>query len=274
MDGWIKLHRKLLESEIMQKPALFLKVFVWLILKAQHEDYGGLKRGQGKTSIPDIIEAMKYKVGYRMERPTKKEIFGIIDWLRNPHEGNHEGDMIVTTKVTNGFTYNIVKYEYYQDDEAHEGNNEGLTKVQRRSNKGNNLYNKNDKNVRNIEEDDRAREEGKIFEYYKQNYGLIVPAQTDLIGSYLDDGLSAELIIKILEGGLGKSDKWSWVKKVLQNCLEGNVKTVSDYEAKKLERSKPPPTTRAEKKQDAVDRAKEIALKRLKEKGVITDDTS
>jgi hypothetical protein len=125
-----------------------------------------------------------------------------------------------------------------------------------------------------IDDDDdvRAREEGKIFEYYKQNYGLIVPAQVDLIGSYIDDGLSADLIIKILEGGLGKNDKWSWVKKVLQNCLEGNVKTVSDYEAKKVERkSRDHPPNRAADKEDRIRKATQEAFEELKREGIIDE---
>jgi hypothetical protein len=143
LDGWIKLYRKLLENQIMKKPPLYLKIFVWLLLRAQHTDIGRLKRGQGKTSIPEIIEAMSYKVGYRTEKPTTKEVFGIIDWLRNPDEGYDKGSMMVTTKVTNGFVYTIVKYEHYQDSDTYEGNNVGLTKGKRREELGNNLYNKN-----------------------------------------------------------------------------------------------------------------------------------
>lgn len=152
MPGWIKLYRKLIDSEIMKKPPMYLKVFIWLLLHAQHSNFNGLKRGQGKTSIPDIIEAMSYKIGYRIERPTKKEIYGIIDWLRSPYEGNDEGNMMVTTKVTHGFIYDIVKYELYQDDDEREGNDENPTKVQRRSRQGNNINKnvKNDKNDKNI----------------------------------------------------------------------------------------------------------------------------
>jgi hypothetical protein len=151
--GYILLSRKLIDSQIMKKPPLYLKVWIWLLLKAQHGDYKGLKRGQYKTSLPEIIEAMSYKVGYRIERHSKKEIFGIIEWLRNPHEGNHEGNMMVTTKVTQGFVYNIVNYDVYQNPNNYEGNNENPAKVLRREEKGSN-NNKNVKNVKKLKNKD------------------------------------------------------------------------------------------------------------------------
>jgi len=156
--GCILLSRKLIESEIMSKPPLYLKVWIWLLLKAQHTDFKGLKRGQYKTSINEIIEAMAYKVGYRKEKPTKKEIFGIIDWLRNPHERVNEGHMMVTTKVTHGFVYEVVKYSYYQDLNNYEGNSEGFTKETRREQQGDNI-NKNVKNDKNKELKDICADE-------------------------------------------------------------------------------------------------------------------
>jgi DNA replication protein DnaD len=120
-----------------------------------------------------------------------------------------------------------------------------------------------------IQEDERARE-GKVFEYYGQNYGLMAPAQVDLISSYLDDGLTPELIIKILEDGLGKDDKWSWVRAVLLNCLSQNVKTVSDYEAKKVERkSRDRPPGKGQEKEDRIRKATQEAFEELKKEGII-----
>jgi len=152
--GYILLSRKLIESEIMSKPPLYLKIWVWLLLNAQHTNYKGLERGSYKTSIPDIMDAMTYYVGYRKERPTKKEIFGVIEWLRNPHEGNGEGSMMVTTKVTHGFVYKVQNYSVYQEPKNYEGNDEGLTKVPMISNGGNNNNKNGFKNVKNDKKKD------------------------------------------------------------------------------------------------------------------------
>lgn len=157
--GYILLSRKLINSSIMNKPPLYLKVWLWLLLEAQHSEYRGLKRGQVFVNIPDLVKAMSYKVGYRTESPTKRQIQCVLDWLRNPDDGNANGTMnepmIVTTKVTRGLLVTIVKYDYYQDSEnyerSNESNNDSNTTVKRtlrqRStiNKNDKECNKNDK---------------------------------------------------------------------------------------------------------------------------------
>lgn len=160
-DGYILTSRKLLNSEIWSKPPLYIKVWMYLLLKAQHSDYKGLKRGQLITSIPEIQEACSYYVGYRKVTPSKKEVWGVINFLkndkngsdsRNPHEGTTKGTMIVTTKVTQGMLVTICNYNDYQDPKNYEGNSEGTTKELRREEQGNNINKngKNDKNDNNI----------------------------------------------------------------------------------------------------------------------------
>lgn len=123
--GYVLLPRIILDSPIMNKPPLYYKVWEYLLLNAQHRDYKGLKRGQLFTSIPRIQEAMSWTSGFRKETPSKKQIFGILEWLRNPNGGNAEVTMIVTTKVTHGMIVTICHYNDFQDSSAYEGNNEG-----------------------------------------------------------------------------------------------------------------------------------------------------
>ena len=171
--GYILLGRKVLGSEIMTKPPLYLKVWIYLLSKAQHRDYRGLKRGQLITSIPQIQKAMSYRVGYRKEMPTYRQIRNVLDWLRNPHEGrtnvNSNVNMIVTTNVTHGMLITIVNYGLYQDpknyERQHECHDEKLTKGARMSRQGHD-NNKNDKNVKNDKEDliYLTAEEGRFLE--------------------------------------------------------------------------------------------------------------
>lgn len=151
--GYVILSRSILDSPIMNKPPDYLKTWIYLLGKAQHKANGSLERGQGFTSLSEIAEVLSYYVGYRKVVPSKKQIWGIIEWLRNPYEGNSEGNtvepMIVTTKVTHGFVYTVCKYDVYQTPELYEGNSEGKTKddtkERRKESGGNNKY-KNDKN--------------------------------------------------------------------------------------------------------------------------------
>ena len=95
----------------------------------------------------------------------------------------------------------------------------------------------NKSKVNNIEEDEEetCARKAEIFKFYQQNIGLISPHQTEVINSFLDDGMSPDLVVEILKDSLGKSDKWSWAKKVMQNCIEQNVFMVEQYNAKKVE---------------------------------------
>lgn len=133
------ISRKIVESEIWDKPPLYLKVWMYLLMRAQYADYKQLKRGQLITSIPEIQEACSYYVGYRKITPSKREVWGVIDFLRNakngrnsrnPYEGNakvdNEGNMIETMKVTQGLLVTICNYNVYQDSRNYEGNGESL----------------------------------------------------------------------------------------------------------------------------------------------------
>jgi hypothetical protein len=157
MSGCILISRKLVESEIWKKPPLYIKVWLYLLIKAQHTDYKGLKRVQVFTSIPEIQEACSWYVGYRKETPSKSQIYKILEYLRNPHEGEHEGEtnatMITTTKSTRGIVVNIENYNVYQDLKTYESNTEHNaerpTKEKRKKSPADTI-NKNDKNVKNV----------------------------------------------------------------------------------------------------------------------------
>lgn len=127
--GYILLSKRIIESEIWKKPPLYTKVWIYLLCKAQYQNYKKLKKGQLRTSIPEIQENCSWYVGYRKMVPSKHQIYQIIDWLRKVHESNYESDtsetMITTTKATHGMLINIDNYCFYQNPKNYEGNNGG-----------------------------------------------------------------------------------------------------------------------------------------------------
>lgn len=184
--GCILIARKIIESEIWDKPPLYLKVWTYLLLKAQHSDYKGLRRGQLITSMPEIIEAVSWKVGARRERPTKDQIYQIIDWMRKPRENhgfgwvespkngenernteenttsqrilresNTKATMIATTKATHSMLVTIDNYGIYQTFSSYEsnaeGNDEKAMKGARKQRQPDNI-NKNGNNDKNEQE--------------------------------------------------------------------------------------------------------------------------
>ncbi|MEW6440729.1 MAG: hypothetical protein AB1640_07290 [bacterium] len=139
--GFILLARKILSSGIMEAPALHLKLWVWMLLKASHKKHGGLERGQLFTSIEKMRQAMSHKVGARIERPTRKQI-------RAAYESLMKGTMIGTVKGTRGLLISVLNYDRYQTPAAYEGHDEGPAE---KSAQGT-LINKNGLNKKGIEE--------------------------------------------------------------------------------------------------------------------------
>ena len=99
--GYILLARKLLKSGIMEKPQLYIKVWIWMLMQTSFKDHGNLKRGQFFTSYRRMCDAMAYKAGYRTVKPTIKEMRGVTKFLT-------KALMIVITKVTHGMVITIL----------------------------------------------------------------------------------------------------------------------------------------------------------------------
>lgn len=156
LGGYILLSRKIIESEIWNKPPLYLKIWIYLLSKAQHQQYKGLKRGQLRTSIPEIMEECSWFVGFRKVKPTKDQVYNVLNWLRKVSESNDESNtntsMITTTKATHGLVITIVNYNVYQNPKNYESNyqdnNEEVTKAERKQRQPNNTNN-NDNNENN-----------------------------------------------------------------------------------------------------------------------------
>lgn len=181
--GFILVARKIIDSDIFTKPPLYLKVWIYILSNAFHTDSGGIKRGEFITSIKEIQEACTYYVGYRKEVPTKKQIYSILEYLRNPCERNTKGTMIETTKVTHGMLIKVLNYSVYQDFKNYESNNEGITKSQRTERQGNNKKKALKNTLENIK---NKREYGELKNVLLTDEEYEKIKQQNLL-SYIDD---------------------------------------------------------------------------------------
>jgi DnaD/phage-associated family protein len=91
--------------------------------------------------------------------------------------------------------------------------------------------------------------EADVYKFFNNNIGLISPFQSQSIGSFLDEGLTPELMMEAMKDSLGADNKWKYLDKTLNNCLENGIKTLEQYNAKKVER-KNADKKRAENKQE------------------------
>jgi len=241
-DGYILLSRKLLDSEIMKKPPLYFKVWIWLLMKAQYKDYGNLKRGQLFTSIAEIQEAMAYYVGYRKVKPSKDQIWNVLEWLRNPHEDGTKATtntpMITTTKTTRGLIITIEKYDFYQDPKNYESNNESndeeVAKKLREQQQADTI-NKNDKNNKNKEDiynySCYNKQLQKIIEAFNDNIHPITPIELQKLGSWLTDVEEDVVVLAIEEAVKYNKRNLKYIESILKNWTLQGLKTKESVEA-------------------------------------------
>ena len=137
-NGCIQLARVLLQSEIWQdKPSWWLKVWIYLLLKVNHQDWGKIKRGQNRFTVEDIYN----HCNLRIENVKQKSVDNVLRWLKDTKQ-------ITKRKTTRGQIITICNYESYQNLASYENviKNKIVTKSVRNSNEP--IYN-NDKNDKN-----------------------------------------------------------------------------------------------------------------------------
>jgi hypothetical protein len=112
--GYILLSRKILESELMNKPPHFLKLWVWLLSKAFWKDGETLKRGQLLTSIDEMQDVGRYQVGGRMEGKLT------IAEVRSAYGYFQKTGAILVSKSTRGMVISVCNFDTYQTPSNYE----------------------------------------------------------------------------------------------------------------------------------------------------------
>lgn len=166
MNGYILISRSLVESSIWDKPPLYIKLWVWLLCRAQYSDYKSLKRGQLWTTYGEMREAMSWYVGARKVTPSKDEIYRILNFLASPENASNatpnttpNATMIEKSKATRGVLITICNYNVYQDPKKYE--RDELSTGERDTERGSKTIRTTTgqmKNVKNINKDDETFE--------------------------------------------------------------------------------------------------------------------
>lgn len=137
-NGWIKLHRKILDWEWFTSPST-LQLFIYLLLRANKEDkkWRGIliKRGQLVTSVATISEETKLST---------QKVRTSLNRLKSTNE--------ITSKTTNRFTLvTVCKYESYQlyDEAEQQTKQQALQQTNNKQITNKQQQLKNNKNIRN-----------------------------------------------------------------------------------------------------------------------------
>lgn len=138
-NGWIKIHRKLLENPIIMKDADHLAVWVYLLLNATHAEYPALFKGQKIILQPGQLIAGRKSIASKLD-VNESKVRRILDCF--------ESDQQIDRQRSNQNTLiTLTNWEKYQlcDQQI----NQQMTN-QRPTNDQPPTTNKNVKNVKNV----------------------------------------------------------------------------------------------------------------------------
>ena len=109
MDGWIKLHRKMLDNPVVCKDADYVAIWVHILLSATHEDYETWFNGKtvtlhaGQVVLGRQVLSQKYRV-------SESKVQRILSCL--------ESEQLIEQQTTrHGRLISVVKWERYQKTE-------------------------------------------------------------------------------------------------------------------------------------------------------------
>lgn len=141
MSGWIKLHRKLIESDIFQNEKL-LKIFIYCLLKATHQEHSQLiglrtielKKGQF------VFGRSKAATELNMKESTVWKYMKFLESIKTISIDSNNKFSVIT----------IENWEFYQGipEEVEQQNNNKITTKEQQNNTNKNV--KNVKNVKNL----------------------------------------------------------------------------------------------------------------------------
>lgn len=248
MEGWVKIHRKLLDWEWYKDNNVKI-VFLHLLLVANHKE----QKWKGKT----ILRGQKLTSIEHLAEETNLTIMQVRTALKKLKLTNE-----ITIKTTNKNTLiTIEKYNDYQimNDE----NNNEITNKQQTNNKQI-TTNKNDKNIKNEKNVTTTVDDScvdglqEIIEFYNKNIGLITPYGIEILSDYAKE-MSKDLIILAMKKSVEANKRTiQYIKGILNNWSKLGIKTVieAEQENKRFKEN--------DKKQEALKETREEKLARWK----------
>lgn len=123
--GCILLSRQIMKSEIWKKPPVYLKIFLYILLKVNHKD--------------DLFPRGSNFFNFSEERPsgtTKNQIYDFLRWAKS-----EKIKILTTQKTTRGIVLKVNNYDryqtldnYYLQDRFQNSSNTAPTQLQNSSN--------------------------------------------------------------------------------------------------------------------------------------------
>lgn len=233
MTGWIKLHRKLLDSPIFQNEKLF-KVFAYCLMKASHKDHTQLvgRRVVELEKGQFVFGRKRASEELRLKESTVRDYIKLLENL---------GTIVV--KSDNKFSViTVVNWAIYQSMEENsdsKNDNKSTTNGQQIN------TNKNVKNGDNVKNGENEKKKATAFDFFQDNgFGFITSYNLDDLNYYLDsfENDSDEIVTASLKIAKDRNKvTWGYAKSILNTWLNANLKSIEQvraFEKQQLESKK------------------------------------
>lgn len=166
MEGWIKLHRKILDNPVINKDADYLAVWIYLLLNATHKEVSAIFKGKKILLIPGQLITGRKSISDDLSISESK-IYRILNDFKSEQQIEQQ-----TSNKNSLIT--ILKWNEYQNNEQQneqQMNNKRTTNEQQvntNKNERNNINNNINNFINNSDENFEKNEEyEKQIDYYK-----------------------------------------------------------------------------------------------------------
>lgn len=139
MEGWVKIHRKMLENPIICKDSDYLSVWIYLLLNATHKEIPALFKGKKIILKPGQLITGRKSISSKL-KISESKIYRII----NDYKSEHQIEQQTSNKNS---LITIINWDKYQENEQQ---NEQQMNNKRTTNEQQVNTNKNVKNDNNI----------------------------------------------------------------------------------------------------------------------------
>ena len=242
-NGYVKIHRKLLNNPIVMKDCEHLAVWVYLLLNATHQDRNVLFKGKKIIIGPGQLITGRKSISSELQISESK-----VQRILNFFETEHQIEQQTSNKNR---VITLTNWHKYQDNEhqTEQQLNNNRTTTEQQLNTNNN--DKNVNNVRNIYSTSTTTNKEEIngrygnerngdenlFEYVERLFRRTLnPAEYEVINNWEDDALTR---YAIKEAVLNNACSVKYIERILQRYKQNNFQSVGDVlEDKKLKEEK------------------------------------
>lgn len=143
MEGWIKIHRKMLENPIICKDSDYLSVWIYLLLNATHKEIPALFKGEKITLHPGQLITGRKSMSNKL-KISESKIYRIINEYKSEQQIEQQ------TSNKNSLITILNWNKYQQSEQQSEQQNEQQMNNKRTTTEQQLNTNKNVKNDNNI----------------------------------------------------------------------------------------------------------------------------